>query len=85
MPRTPPPLKNLRVAVSRLEAAYRDALLWSDLIRQDAEKRLNVGPTDQSVLDDPAYDATLRWCSALDGLHERANEVLADPPAASRG
>lgn len=80
MPRTPPPLKDLKVAVSRLDAAYRAALLWSDLVRQDAEKRLGAGPTDVEVLDDPAYDRVLAWCAVLDDVRQRAKIAFDNPP-----
>lgn len=80
MPFPPPPLADLTAAVANLRLAYREALLWANLVRQDTERRLGIGPTDERALDDPAYVTALKWGSSLDSLRERAERLLDNAP-----
>ena len=80
MPFPPPPLADLTSAMYSLRSAYQGALLWADEVRQDTERRLGIGPTDERALVDPAYSAALKWCSSLDDLHQRVERVLDNAP-----
>lgn len=80
MPFPPPPLADLTSAMSFLRSAYQGALLWADEVRQDSERRLGVGPTDERAHADPAYATALKWCSSLDDLHHRAERLLDNAP-----
>jgi hypothetical protein len=63
-----------------LRSAYQGALLWADEVRQDTERRMGIGPTDERAYGDPAYAVALRWCSSLNALHESAENLLANAP-----
>ncbi|MFI6594948.1 hypothetical protein ACIBHX_01800 [Nonomuraea sp. NPDC050536] len=76
----PPPLADLTSAMYALCSAYREALLWADLVRQDTERRMGIGPTDERAYVDPAYVIALKWCSSLNELPESAENLLANAP-----
>ncbi|WP_030925506.1 hypothetical protein [Streptosporangium amethystogenes] len=67
----------LAAAAVGVEGAYPEALLWADDVRQGAEDRLGVGPTDERAWDDPAYGAALDTLRALDEATARMHQAHA--------
>lgn len=80
---SPPPLKALEKAAALLDDAWLATGVWADDIRQEAERRLGIGPTDERAWDDPDYSTALDWVGVVSDLRNRAHQALANVPKES--